>query len=225
MTLSQKRFLYMLPILLLLSTAWVFVSFAGWFSKPAGYVAGFLFYDGFWCLGVPYFLLGKRNFLALFKEDRPLFQKKYAWLALLLLSTTAGALGMAMSHDLAQTPVALIAIAIPAAILTATCEEILWRGLYVKAFPRQVFAGLLLPTLGYAVWHLSPQLIYPASMPGGMFAFAGLTFFLGLCYGLVSYKTGSCKWTAISHSLNGVLDLGGALAPAIYALLFTAGLQ
>lgn len=217
---QRKTFLTILPILLLASTALVFSGGAYWLGKAGGYVVGFLFYNGFWCILVPFLLLGKSQFLSLFQETNPLFQKKHWWLIALLLSTTAGALGMLSAHDLPNTPLALVLIAIPAAIVTGTCEEILWRGVYVKMFPAQIFWGLIYPSLGFAVWHLSPQLIYPASIPGGMFAFAGLTFFLGLCYGLVAYKTGSCKWTAISHSLNGMFDVGGALAPAIYMILF-----
>ena len=214
-----RYFLLGLPILLLGSTAFVFVNFAQRMGKEWGYVLGFLFYDGFWCLIVPLLLLGKDGFLSVFHENDRLFQVKHWWLILLLLSTTAGALGMLSAHDLTKTPWTLVLIAIPTAVLTGTCEEILWRGVYVKVFPKQVVAGLLYPTLGFAIWHLSPQLVYPAVLPGGSFTFAGLTFFLGLCYALVAYKTGSCKWTAVSHSLNGILDIGGALAPAVLALV------
>jgi membrane protease YdiL (CAAX protease family) len=220
---QRKTFLTILPILLLASTALVFSTGAYWLGKAWGYALGFVFYNGFWCILVPLWLLGGSGFRSLFKETAPLFQKKHWWLILLQLSTTAGALGMLSAHDLVNTPLALALIAIPVALVTGTCEEILWRGVYVKTFPNHLFWGLIYPSLGFAIWHLSPQLVYPASMPGGMFAFAGLTFFLGFCYGLVAYKTGSCKWTAISHSLNGILDIGGALAPAIYMILFSQG--
>ena len=76
--------------------------------------------------------------------------------------------------------------------------------------------GNIYPTIGFASWHLSPQLVYPAQIPGGVFAFAGLTFFLDC---MVAYKTGSCKWMAISHSINGILDFGGELAPAVLTLI------
>lgn len=217
-----KYFLFCLPFLLLLTTAFIFYSLPRWLSKELSYIVGFIFYDGFWCLLVPFVILGKDNFRSIFKEDSPLFQKKNWWLILLLFSTTAGAMGMLASNDIANTPLLLIILSVPVAIISGTCEEILWRGLYTKIFPGKLFAGFLYPSLGFAIWHLSPQLIYPSKMPGGMFAFAGLTLFLGLCYGLVAYKTGSCKWTAISHSLNGILDFGGAIAPAIYTVLFVS---
>jgi membrane protease YdiL (CAAX protease family) len=44
------------------------------------------------------------------------------------------------------------------------------------------------------------------------------TLFLGLAYGYIAYRTGSAFWTAISHSLNGVLALSGMLAPIFLKL-------
>jgi hypothetical protein len=39
------------------------------------------------------------------------------------------------------------------------------------------------------------------------------TFFLGLAYGFIAYRTGSARWTAISHSLNSILALSGSSHP------------
>lgn len=220
---SRLFFLYSLPILLLASTAVVFTSAAKWLGTELGYVIGFLFYDVFWCLLIPYLVLGKDHFFSVFKEDAPLFRKKNWWLILLLFSTTLGAFAMLLSHNIPDTPLLLILISIPVAIITGTCEEILWRGMYIKVFPRKVLSGWIFPSLGFAIWHFSPQLIYPAQISGGAVAFVGMTFFLGLCYGLVALKTGSCKWTALSHSINGIFDFGGALAPALYTLLLMIG--
>lgn len=45
---------------------------------------------------------------------------------------------------------------------------------------------------------------------------------LGLAYGWIAFRMGSALWPAISHSLSGILALGGAIAPS---LLFTLGRQ
>jgi hypothetical protein len=45
------------------------------------------------------------------------------------------------------------------------------------------------------------------------------TLFLGLAYGYIAYRTGSAKWTAISHSLSGILALSSYLAPSVLALI------
>lgn len=102
---------------------------------------------------------------------------------------------------LANIPVALILIGIPATIFNSTCEELLWRGLYARGFPNRRFLGWSYPALGFAVWHLSPELVIPSG--GGQIELVVQAFFLGLAYGWVAYRTGSVRWTALSHSLNG----------------------
>lgn len=102
------------------------------------------------------------------------------------------------------------------ATFNGICEETLWRGLYVRAFPNNPWLAILFPAAGFAVWHLAPLGVFHE---GGVAAFIVSTFFLGLAYGFIAYKTGSAKWTAISHSLNGILALSGMLAPSLLALI------
>jgi membrane protease YdiL (CAAX protease family) len=214
----RKYALLALPVLLTPSAAIVFLLMSQWLGKEWGYVLGFLFYWIVWCYFVPLVYLGRTGLLSLFKEQPPLFQKKNWLLVVLLLLTTVGALVMYFIPGIAHTPPLLILVAVPAATINGIGEEILWRGLYVKAFPRQALWGVILPSFGFALWHIAPQLVFPS--PGGVFSLVGSAFFLGLCYGLIAYKTGSMKWTGISHSVNGILAFGGAIAPSIFRILF-----
>jgi membrane protease YdiL (CAAX protease family) len=112
-------------------------------------------------------------------------------------------------------PWMLILAAIPLATINGFCEELLWRGLYVRAFPSSPWLGMVFPAAGFALWHFAPQLVYPAE---NMASFVVSTLFLGLAYGFIAYRTGSAKWPAISHSLSGILALSGWLAPSLLAL-------
>lgn len=216
-TALKKYFLLSLPIPLILTTAIAFVSLSQWLGNELGYVLGFLFYWIVWCGIVPIIYLGKDGLLSLFKEKTQLF-KKENWLPVILLFlTTVVAFVMYFIPNIASTPMSLIIIAIPIAIINGTFEEILWRGLFIRAFPNRTISGFIYPTIGFAFWHISPQLIFPSE--SGMFTLVGLSFFLGLIYGWVAYKTGSIKWNALSHSLNGIFDFGGAIAPSIFALI------
>ncbi len=202
-TVPNKYFLLLLPFLLLLSTALIFISFSQLLGKELGYVLGFTFYWGIWCIIVPLLLLGKDGFFSLFREEIPLFRKEN-WLPVsLLAATSVGALFMYFIPNIATTPTVVIIIGIPVAIINGTCEEILWRGLYVTRFPNKVMLGLIYPSIGFAIWHISPQLVFPSE--GGIITvmiFIISTFFLGFCYGWVSYKTRSIKWNALSHVIN-----------------------
>jgi len=218
LTNPQKAFLLVLPFLLVLSTALVFIFAAKWLGEELGYLLGFVFYWAFWCLSVPWLILKNEGIGSLFKEANRLFQKSNWPPAALLGIIVAITIVMYPPTRLAAAPMILLILAIPVAIINGICEELLWRGLYVKAFPGNLALGVIYPSIGFAFWHISPQLVNPAEV--GIWSFVVSTFFLGISYSWISYRTGSIKWNAISHSLGGILDLGGAIAPSIVALLF-----
>jgi predicted cobalt transporter CbtA len=49
-------------------------------------------------------------------------------------------------------------------VLNALGEELLWRGVFVETFPRDLVRGALWPLAGFAVWHLAPQSILPSAL-------------------------------------------------------------
>ena len=218
MALSKKKqfFLLLLPWLLNPTMMLVFAAASNRLGANAGYLAGFAIY---WllCLLLPRWLLGAGGVSDLFRERRPLLSREN-WLAVVLLCLTAvGAFFVYFLPRLAQAGPVLLLATLPTAILNGLCEEILWRGLYVRSFPQQPWLAVVYPALGFSLWHLAPQLVYPAA--GGIWGLVVSAFFLGLVYGFAAWRSGSMKWSGISHSLNGVLAFSGAIAPALLFLL------
>jgi hypothetical protein len=78
-------------------------------------------------------------------------------------------------------------------------DEILWRGLYAEVFSGRVVLGYLYPTVGYTVWHFVPLILFPNAHPGGRVGYVVAVGIWGLCYGWVAWRTGSIRWTAVSH--------------------------
>jgi len=210
----ERPILMALPIVLILSTMLVFRSSTIWFGKEQGYLLGFLFYWIVWCLVVPLLVLGKDNFLLLLVDKTPLLSGPNWLAAVLWVFITLVSLAM-YGKKFLQAPLTLILVAIPVATINGICEELLWRGLYVRAFPDNAWLAILFPAMGFALWHLVPLQVFSDS---NKFAFVLSTFFLGLAYGFIAYKTGSAKWTAISHSLSGIVALGGMIGPTILTL-------
>jgi hypothetical protein len=204
-----------IPFLLLPSTALVFVYGARMLGREKGYLLGFLFYWTVWCLATPLVYLGWDSFLSLFVDQTPLLARTNWPAAVLWALITLVSLAM-YGRDFLRAPLKLVLVAIPAATLNGICEELLWRGLYVRAFPGHLWLAVLFPSVGFALWHLVPLQIFS---DGSRFTFVLSTFFLGLAYGYIAFQTGSAKWTAISHRINGVLALSGMLGPAILSLL------
>jgi len=203
-----------IPVLLLPVMAGIFALSARWLSAQAGYLLGFGFYWLFWCLLLPRWLLGKAEFAAILRDRAPLFSHSNRLAALLWLTVTLVSVWM-YAGEFLRAPLTLILLAVPLATINGFCEEILRRGLCVRRFPQNPWMAILYPSLGFALWHLAPQVIFPAE---NVIGFVLSTFFLALPYGYIAYRTGSAKWTAISHSLSGILALSGYLAPGVLAL-------
>lgn len=183
-------------------------------GHQAGYLLGFGVY---WlaCLLLPGGILGRQGFLSLLWNEAALFQRKNWPAALVWLLVMAVSVWM-YAPDFVRAPLVLIAAAIPLATINGVCEEVLWRGLFVRLFPGDARMSIVYPAIGFALWHFAPQIIYPAENAVG---FVVSTLFLGLAYGFVAYRTGSARWTVLAHSLSGILALSGNLAPSLLALI------
>jgi len=206
---SGRIALLIAPPALLASMYPAYQGFVSLIGPKGGYLAGFLFYWVFWCLLFPLWALGPRGLREVFRDVRPRLGRP-AWLGLVLLAMPP-ILGFSTAFPRALKEAAanlglIISLSALIALVNATLEELLWRGAYVAAFPKSIWLGYLYPALGFAAWHLAPLSVRPSAMPGGAGGFVAGAFFLGLCWGWVAWRTGSIRWTVVSHIL---LDLSG----------------
>jgi membrane protease YdiL (CAAX protease family) len=95
------------------------------------------------------------------------------------------------------------------AITNGTFEEVLWRGTYVTVFPNTWLWSYWYPSIWFGYWHLSPQVVFPSDMPGGPFAFATVSIFMGLVFGWIVKKTGSIRWVTVAHIFTDLMGLAG----------------
>ena len=204
-----------IPFLLLPSTSLIFSIASQSLGREAGYIAGFAFYWLVWCILAPGLILGKQGFSSLLTDRRALFDRRNWLAAALWIVVTVVAVLMYGQGFVRASPL-LILLAVPLATINGLCEELLWRGLYVRLFPDNAWLGIVYPAAGFALWHFAPQIVYPAE---GVVGFVLSTLFLGLAYGFIAYRTGSAKWTAVSHSLNGIVALAYPMAQAVISLL------
>ena len=143
---DSAYFLLVLPFGLIFSTAIVFTFLSKRLGKDAGYLLGFLFYWIIWCVVVPLIYLGKDGFLSLFVDETPLLSRPNWLVAVLWAFITLVSLIM-YGKSFIQAPLTLILIAIPMATINGVCEELLWRGLYVRAFPDNFWLAILFPAI------------------------------------------------------------------------------
>jgi membrane protease YdiL (CAAX protease family) len=107
----------------------------------------------------------------------------------------------------ATVPIVLASIAI--SLVNGAAEELLWRGVYPRIFPESKWWGYLYPIIGFALWHLAPQSLFPYTRPGGMVSLVVVAGMIGLMWGWVAFRTRSIRWTTLSHILLDFSGLGG----------------
>jgi membrane protease YdiL (CAAX protease family) len=81
----------------------------------------------------------------------------------LLVLPPLGAMGTELwpHRRLVDAPTAVTMVG--TGLVNAVGEELLWRQTFVEEFPDDVVRGALWPLLGFAMWHLAPQMILPSN--------------------------------------------------------------
>ncbi len=206
---SLRTGLILAPPLLLATTLLAFNSFVGLFGFHLGYLFGFLFKWLFWCLLVPLWIVGPQGLRRMLRATDPPVGRPQ-WLGWLLLTLPlVVAYGYAFPRVLPYATVGIVLLSAVIALVNGTLEEVFWRGTYVQVFPRQAFWGFVYPSIGFGLWHIAPQSVSQGmSNPGGTAAFVVVGMLFGLGWGWVAWRTGSIRWTVISHVLLDFAGLG-----------------
>jgi membrane protease YdiL (CAAX protease family) len=206
------------PAVLVLSMYWAFQSFTEWLGHPLGYLAAFVLYWVGWCIILPAALLGGvRSLVALFRPgDIGFVQLGWKTQALLWWPLIAP-LGVLLSplSPLSRANAAIVAVSVLLGIIIGVTEEILWRGVYARLFPQQLWLNTIYPTIGFALWHLAPLSVVSTRYPGAPYSFLLYCVLLGLSYAAYARKTGSIRWCTISHVIHDTLGMG-ALVYAVW---------
>jgi membrane protease YdiL (CAAX protease family) len=176
-----------------------------------GYVAGFGVY---WatCAGLSVALLGRRRVRDLFRDVRPRLTRPVVVGVALLAWPAVGAITTRLIPEMGNATLAMVATILGVATANALLEEVMWRGVFITFWPRNPWLGWVWPAAGFAAWHFAPQVIHPSPMGPGVFVTA--SFFLGLSWGWVAFKTGGLRLVSISH----VVTDGSGIRSALYFL-------
>ena len=211
MTSWRKTFIYLLPLVLLLTTAAAFYFFSEWFGKKRGYFFGFLFYWIVWCVTIPLLMIGARGVIELYKTRGPALGKKKLRNIAFLVFPLVVVYCYEFPKVIGNANQSVIVSSAVLAVVNGTFEEILWRGTFLKIMGENSRLYVLVSSLGFAIWHLAPQIVFRNPHPGGAFSFVAVSFALGLLYSIVVKDTRSLFLTTVSHILFDFSGLGGRL--------------
>jgi hypothetical protein len=203
----QQLSLLLTPWLLLVTTYGCFRFLKHRLSTAWAYFGGFLFYWLVWCLLLPIGLLGPTALIDLFRPVAP-FGELWWIGAFCLIAPPVISLVTIFPRELRRADRTILLVSIVLAVVNGTLEEVLWRGAYLIVFRDNVWLALIYPSLGFALWHLAPQVIIPYQGQGGQFSLVIAVGFLGLLWARAANSAGVIVYTVIAHILVDFAALG-----------------
>jgi len=206
---STQKLLVAAPLLLIASMIGVFQLSAAVLGPDRGYVIGFMVYWLAWCIAVPLAVLKPNGVKTLFKESNPRFGKHPKLTAALVFWPILMPLFVMFLPQILNTSLSALVLSILLGVVIGVTEELFWRGLYTKMFPKRLWLGYLYPAVTFGLWHLAPLSILTANVPGGAFSFVLVSVLLGLSWGSYAYQRGNIRWCTAAHIVNDTFGLGG----------------
>jgi predicted cobalt transporter CbtA len=88
---------------------------------------------------------------------------------------------------------------VAAGVVHAVGEEVLWHGLFIECFPDDAVRGAVWPLAGFTLWHLAPQIIFPARIGRARFLLGALA--VGAPGTEVARRQKGVFATTLSHAL------------------------
>ncbi|HDQ06432.1 MAG TPA: CPBP family intramembrane metalloprotease [Candidatus Bathyarchaeota archaeon] len=197
------------PVVLVLSMILAFQGFTVLLGSSLGYFSGFLLYWIGWCLVLPIIILKPRGILELFRESEKPFGTRPWLTAFITFWPIILPLSTYFLPNILKASAEVIILSIVIGVIIGVTEEILWRGVYIKVFPENIWLRYIYPSIGFALWHIAPQSVRPSAVPGGAIAFVLVSLFLGLSWGYYAHKTDSIRWCTVAHVINDSFGLAG----------------
>ena len=181
------------PVAVPVSMAGVFAALGRHLPPRTAYNAGFAIYWAGWGVAVPTAVLGPRRALHVLTSGR----RPTAGQAAALLLPVAGAVTTELlpRRGLVNPPV--LAAMVASAVVNATTEELVWRGMFLEVFPEDVVRGALWPLAGFSLWHLAPQIVFPSRR--GRWAFVAGAAVVGSASALASWRGRGVRWVLLPH--------------------------
>ena len=202
---AARRAVLAVPLAVPASMAGVFALLARRCRPQVAYNVGFAMYWVGWCLAFPLWVLGPRRAVdVLTRGRRPTLGE-----AALLALPVAGSVATRLLPRRDEVDARVGGMMVVTAAVNAVGEELLWRGAFVEEFPDDPWRGAVWPLLGFAVWHLAPQVILPSRI--GRLRFILGSALVGTASTLAAWREGGLRWVLAPHAATDACGVTAAL--------------
>jgi membrane protease YdiL (CAAX protease family) len=189
------------PLLVIATTYPVFQWLADVFHDQwrVGWYLGLASYWLVWGAVFPLQLLGKDELWKLVRP-RKLTRTVLILVAVPLLLAAIYKFSTGMRYDAPNSFILMLLLS--SALGNGIFEELLWRGVYLHLFPQNVFAGVIWPTIWFALWHYVPGSVAP---DGNVVTLMIGALMFGFYLAYVARKTATIWWGIVAHVVGGII--------------------
>lgn len=204
----KKIALILAPILVPVSV-YLVLTWTGDLHHMVSFSLGYGLYWLGWCIAFPVWLIGWDGLKkALARVPKPFGKPALLGIIVLAVPIILSFLFTGPfegERDLwPESTLLMMLIAVPMSIWNGLLEEILWRGTFIKIFPKKWILGTIYPAIGFGAWHLGPFLATEPWSLGQVSILVVGGSILGFCWNYISMKTGSIRYAAYSHILANI---------------------
>ena len=152
---KKQLIAFIIPPVLIAFMYPIFNSLAGAMANDRiAWYLGLIVYWLLWGMVFPIIIIGKSNVIALIRPQRPTTKMLLPTLIILIGALSARLFVPGMEYEKQSVWILLL--------LFSTCfgngffEEILWRGIYYKLYPNNIFLRMIWPSVWFGIWHYVP---------------------------------------------------------------------
>ncbi|MHC1685182.1 MAG: CPBP family intramembrane glutamic endopeptidase [Clostridiaceae bacterium] len=181
-------------------------------GKTAGYIAGFCIYWFIFCLPASLYSCNEFGKLREIYIQRSNITTATRNIYYLLAFIPCIATFFVVFKEFAPiVEFQVLAIALLFAVINGTFEEMFWRGVFNKVFNNNIFLAYIYPSAFFGIWHIALYLAKGMVYQGGFASLVGGSFFMGVLWGWVAYKTKSIKVITVVHIITNFFAFTGLI--------------
>lgn len=210
---SKKQFILLcIAPILCISMLFLIPFFTDKIGKTAGYIIGFCIYWFVFC--IPATLYISEDFkslkeIYLQKLTIPTAMKKVKYM--LAFAPCLATFFVVFKETAPKVEFKVLVIALAFGLINATIEEVFWRGTFNKAFNNNVYFAYIYPSVFFGIWHISLYFAKGIVYQGGFASLVGGSFFMGILWGWIAYKTKSIKIVTLAHIITNFFAFTGLI--------------
>jgi membrane protease YdiL (CAAX protease family) len=200
---AKSKIAVIAPVLVLTVMYPVFQVLAQVFSYNwrIAWLLGLLIYWIIWGLCFSWFMIGKKTIKTLVRPQRPTIVIILLVLFPLIITALFKFIPGGTAYEKTDILIYLLVLLTP--FFNGFFEEILWRGVYMTLFPKNLWLRIIWPSIWFALWHYAPGSI--STDTGHVLALMIGALFLGLYSAFLAKRTNTIWWSIVVHVLGGII--------------------